>query len=56
MSEGLKEALSLRQIDSETLVIKAFGSADVMIQTCDNVHVPVNCAPLCKHCIEFSRE
>ena len=33
----LKEALSLKPIHLETLVIKTFGSTDEMVQTCDNV-------------------
>ena len=41
VSQRLKEALSLKPIHSETLVIKTFGSTDEMVQTCDNVQLCV---------------
>ena len=41
VSQRLKEALSLKPIHSETLVIKTFGSTDEMLQTCDNVQLCV---------------
>ena len=41
VSQMLKEALSLKPIHSETLVIKTFGSTDEMVQTCDNVQLCV---------------
>ena len=37
VSQRLKEALSLKPVHSGTLVIKTFGSADEMVQTCDNI-------------------
>ena len=41
VSLRLKEALRLKPIHSETLVIKTFGSTDEMVQTCDNVQLCV---------------
>ena len=41
VSQRLKEALSLKPIHSETVVIKTFGSTDEMVQTCDNVQLCV---------------
>ena len=41
VSQRLKEALTLKPIHSETLVIKNFGSTVEMVQTCDNVQLCV---------------
>ena len=41
VSQRLTEVLTLKPIHSEALVIKTFGSADEMVQTCDNVQLCV---------------